>query len=199
MAKKLTSEAEGGDPKSIPNRNEEAVFLSHLNKLRQQASKAEAKKAEYDAEKAALTDLFRQAKADGFSRKELQAILDDSASSRRDLLSEEERRAKLRSWAGLPAGTQADLFAGPSAAFDELAAEGQGYTAGLRGDDSKMPDTYPAHYAPAFMRGWHAGQEKLAWALSEAGTNPERKDTGMQAQPIAPANDEGDDDQQEAA
>jgi hypothetical protein len=62
-----------------------------------------------------------------------------------------------------------------------------------------MPDTYPAHYAPAFMRGWHAGQEKLAWALSEAGTNPERKDTGMQAQPIAPANDEGDDDQQEAA
>lgn len=194
MAKKLTSEVEGGEPKSLPNRNEEAVFLSHLNKLRQQQVKAEAKKAEYDAEKSILTDLFRQAKADGFSRKELQSILDDSASSRRDLLAEEERRAQLRSWAGLPAGTQADLFENtPSAAIDELAVEGQGYTAGLRGDDSKMPDTLAPMHATAWMRGWHSGQEKLAWALSEAGTNPDKKDVGFKpsAVPLEPesAND----------
>lgn len=179
MAKKLTSEGKDGDT-SIPNRDEQAVFISHLSRLRAQQVKVEAKKAEYDVEKAALTDLFRVAKADGFSRKELQAILDDSASSRRNLMAEEERRAQLRTWAGLPAGTQADLFDNtPSAAIDELAVEGHGYTAGLRGDDSKMPEDYAPMHATAWMRGWHAGQEKLAWALSESGTNPDKKNTGI--------------------
>ena len=179
MAKKLTSEAEGGQSKSIPNRNEEAVFLSHLNKLRIQEAKKAVAKAALDVEANALTDLFRAAKADGYSRKELQAILDDGKASRRDLTAEEERRAQLRAWAGLPAGTQADLFGTPSLAQDELYAEGQGYTAGLRGDDSTLPDHIAPNHAPAFLRGYHAGQEKLVWAMSEAGINPERKDTGV--------------------
>lgn len=182
MAKALKSEAEAPDAGSapqIPNRNEEAVFLSHLNKLRIQQAKAAIKKAEYDAERNVLTDMFREAKTDGFTRKELQAILDDGASSRRDLTAEEERRAKLRTWASLPAGAQPDLFNLPSLAQDELYAEGQGYTAGLRGDDSTMPDNFPPHHAPAFLRGYHAGQEKLAWAMSEAGTNPEKVDSGL--------------------
>lgn len=182
MAKQLKKEAEAPDAGSspqIPNRNEEAVFLSHLNKLRMQSAKAAIKKAEYDAEKNVLTDMFREAKADGFTRKELQAILDDGAASRRDLTAEEERRAKLRGWAGLPAGTQPDLFDTPTLAQDELFAEGQGYTAGLRGDDSTMPDNFPPHHAPAFLRGYHAGQEKLAWAMSEAGTNPEKAESGV--------------------
>lgn len=181
MAKTLTSDMPppAGSASTIPNRNEEAVFLSHLNKLRLQQSKMLLKKAEYDAEKNCMTDIFRLAKADGFSRKELQAILDDGAASRRDLTAEEERRMQLRTWAGLPAGTQADLFASPSAAQDELFAEGQGYTAGLRGDDSAMPDNFPPHHAPAWLRGYHAGQEKLAWAFSEAGGNPEKTASGI--------------------
>lgn len=179
MAKKLTSEAEGGEPKSLPNRNEEAVFLSHLNKLRTQQAKMLLKKAEYDAEKNVMTDLFREAKVDKFSRKELQAILDDGAASRRDLTAEEERRAQLRTWAGLPAGTQADLFASPTAAQDELFAEGQGYTAGLRGDTSEMPSNFPPHHAQAWLRGHHAGREKMAWAFAEAGGNPEKADSGV--------------------
>jgi len=182
MAKTLKSEADAPDAGSapqIPNRNEEAVFLSHLNKLRIQQAKAAIKKAEYDAERNVLTDMFRDAKADGFTRKELQAILEDGASSRRDLTAEEQRRAQLREWAGLPAGTQTDLFATPSLAQDEVFAEGQGYTAGLRGDDSTMPDNFPPHHAPAFLRGYHAGQEKLAWAMSEAEHNPEKASSGL--------------------
>ncbi len=182
MAKALKSEAaapEAGSAPQIPNRNEEAVFLSHLNKLRIQSAKAAIKKAEYDAERVALTDMFRDAKADGFTRKELVSILTDGAASRRDLTAEEQRRAQLREWAGLPAGTQTDLFATPSLAQDEVFAEGQGYTAGLRGDDSTMPDNFPPHHAPAFLRGYHAGQERLAWAMSEAGQNPEKAASGL--------------------
>lgn len=182
MAKALKSEAEAPDAGSapqIPNRNEEAVFLSHLNKLRIQSAKAAIKKAEYDAERNVLTDMFRDAKTDGFTRKELVSILTDGAASRRDLTAEEQRRAQLREWAGLPAGTQTDLFATPSLAQDEVFAEGQGYTAGLRGDDSTMPDNFPPHHAPAFLRGYHAGQERLAWAMSEAGHNPEKAASGL--------------------
>lgn len=170
MAKTLTSEAEApeaGSSPQIPNRNEEAVFLSHLNKLRIQQAKAAVKKAEYDAEKNVLTDLFREAKADGFTRKELQAILDDGASSRRDLTAEEERRAQLRTWAGLPAGTQADLFALPSPARDEIEAEAEGYQRGLRGEDPAVPDHIGTNHHPAFMKGWHTAQERRAMDFAE--------------------------------
>lgn len=170
MAKTLKKEAEApeaGSAPKIPNRNEEAVFLSHLNKLRTQANRVAIKKAELDAERSVMNDMFGQAKQDGFKRKELQAILEDGAASRRDLVAEEERRAQLRSWAGLPAGTQADLFSTPTLAQDELFAEGQGYTAGLRGDDSTLPDHIAPNHGDAFLRGYHAGQEKLVWAKAE--------------------------------
>lgn len=194
MAKKLKATPDGDDAKSIPNSdNMEAVFLSHLNKLRAQQNKVAAAKTAYDAERSVMNDLFALAKADKFTRKELQAILDDGAASRRDLTAEEERRAKLRTWAGLPAGSQADLFENtPSAAIDELTVEGHGYTAGLRGDDSAMPEQYAPHHAQAWLRGYHAGQEKLAWAFAEAGGKPDHKETGIKpsAVPLEPVNDD---------
>ena len=173
---------------------EEALFLSHFSKLRSQESKVEAKKAELDAERAIMTDLFRTAKADGFSRKELQHLLDDSKSSRRDLEAEEERRVQLRTWLGMPAGTQADLFASlPEEVKDEQYYEGQGYAAGLRGDDREAPEGTPPRFIQAHLRGWHEGQEKLCWALAESGRRTEKKDTGVAAQPLAPNSDEDSD------
>jgi hypothetical protein len=160
---------------------EEALFLSHLNKLRKQAGVVAEKKAAYDAEKATMTDLFRMAKVDGFTRKELQAILDDTSAAepgaRRDLVAEEERRAKLRAWAGLPAGSQGDLFdtATPQEAKDELFYEGLGYAAGLRGDDATAPTDVPPRFVQAWLRGRMSGQEKLAWGLAEAGRVVDRK------------------------
>lgn len=174
MAKKLTSE--GADPKSIPNRDEEAVFLSHLNKLRVQDNKCAIAKAALDAERSVLNDLFAEAKKDKFTRKELRAILDDGAASRRDLTAEEERRAQLRTWAGLPAGTQADLFALPSPARDEIDAEATGYSMGLRGEDPVMPDVISPNYQQAFLKGWHTAQEKLVLAL---GATPANDDTDL--------------------
>lgn len=171
MAKALKSEAEAPDAGSspqIPNRNEEAVFLSHLNKLRTQAAKAAIKKAEYDAEKNVLTDMFREAKTDGFTRKELQAILDDGKSSVRDLVAEEERRAQLRKWAGLPAGTQPDLFGLGDGARDAVDADAEGYAMGRRGDDEVPPDWIsPAHH-PDFSAGWRRAQAEMMEKIGKA-------------------------------
>ncbi len=171
MAKKLKATPDGDDAKSIPNRDEEAVFLSHINKLRVQEAKKAVAKAALDVEAQALTDLFRIAKADGFSRKELQAILDDGKSSRRDLTAEEERRAKLRTWAGLPAGTQPDLFGLPDAARDSVDAEAQGYAMGLRGEDEVAPDWVQPAHLPDFSQGWRRAQTRLAEKFDKSAAN----------------------------
>lgn len=150
--------------------DEQALLLSHFDKLRRQEAVVAERKADYDAEKATMTDLFHVAKVDGFTRKELQALLDDSKAPRRNLVAEEERRAKLRAWLGLPIGTQGDLFANtPSEVKDEADFTGDGYAAGIRGDIGKPPAEVPARFVQPWMRGWGEGQDKLAWGLSEAG------------------------------
>lgn len=192
MAKSVTAVVDANEGKPAPAAKghnlspdeQQALLIHHFDKLRKQEAVAAEKKAEYDAEKSALTDLFRFAKADGFTRKELQALLDDSKALRRDLVAEEERRAKLRAWLGLPAGTQLDLFALPVEVQDEQHAEGQGYAVGLRGEECKTPDSMQPRHIPAFTRGWHAGQEKLAWGLAETGKIVDRR-TDIAAQPVA--------------
>ena len=181
MARKLKTASAGdvadrGEGDNLtPEQEERALLLHHFDKLRQQEAKAIAKKAEYDAERATLTDLFRVAKADGFMRKELQALLDDTASMGRNLTEEEERRAKLRAWVGLPAGTQLDLFNSPLEVQDEQHARGVGYAMGLRGDPCQMPDHLQPRFAQAFADAWGRGQEELAWGLSAAGRIIDRK------------------------
>lgn len=167
MAKRLKAAAEHPDAgaASIPNRSEEDVFLHHLDRIRAQQAKTAGAKAAYDAEKKAETALFRAAKADGFSRKELEQILEDGQATRRDLVAEEERRAKLRAWAGLPAGSQPDLFDLPSPARDEVDAEAEGYQRGLRGEDPTVPDHISPNHTQAFMKGWHQAQKRRAEAL----------------------------------
>ncbi|KQW79738.1 hypothetical protein [Brevundimonas sp. Root1279] len=170
MARQLKSEPEtpeAGSSPQIPNANEEANFLSHLNKLRTQQNRVAIKKAELDAERSVMNDMFNEAKGDGFKRKELQAILDDGKASVRDLVAEEERRAKLRRWAGLPAGAQPDLFGLGDGARDAVDADAEGYAMGRRGEDEVPPDwVSPAHH-PDFSQGWRRAQTEMAAAYAK--------------------------------
>lgn len=190
MARKKANGAASGDPPGeghnelTAEQEERALLLHHFDKLRQQEAKAAEKKVLYDAEREVLTDMFRVAKADGFTRKELQALLDDTQAIRRDLTAEEERRAKLRAWVGLPAGTQLDLFNSPLEVQDEQYAQGQGYAVGLRGEPGVAPDNLQPRFIQAFLRGWGKGQEELSWALSEAGRIVDRR-KAAKASPVA--------------
>lgn len=166
---------------------ERALLLFHFDKLRQQQNKAAEKKTLYDAEREVLTDMFRVAKADGFTRKELVSLLEDTSALRRDLTAEEERRARLRAYVGLPAGTQLDLFQSPLEVQDEQHAQGQGYAAGLRGEPGVMPENIEPRFVQAFLRGWGKGQEELSWALSEAGRIVDRRrDTNAKSVELQP-------------
>jgi hypothetical protein len=169
MAKTLTADAAppAGSSASIPNASEEANFLSHIGKLRIQDNKVAIAKAALDAERAVLNDLFGEAKRDKFSRKELRAILDDGKAIRRDLVAEEERRAKLRIWAGLPAGAQPDLFGLGDTARDAVDADAHGYAMGRRGEDEFAPDWIGPNNLPDFSGGWRRAQAEL---LAQVGT-----------------------------
>lgn len=174
MARKKEPAAEGDH--NLGADDEQVLFISHLSRLRGQMKKVEAAKAVVDAERAVMNDLYHLAKVDKFSRKELSAILADSSASRRDLQAEEERRAQLRAWAGLPVGAQGELFAAlPEEVRDDQYYEGGGYAAGLRGDERDAPDGTPPRFIQAWLRGWIAGQEKLAWGLAAAGRIVDRK------------------------
>lgn len=182
MARKASTKTNGAAPADsgeghnlTRDQEERALLIHHFDKLRQQENKALKAKEAYDAERSVLTDLFRVAKADGFSRKELQSLLDDTKSMGRDLTAEEERRAKLRAWVGLPAGTQLDLFNLPLEVQDEQHAKGVGYAMGLRGEPCQMPDHLEQRFAPSFADGWGRGQEELAWGLAAAGRVIDRK------------------------
>lgn len=169
MARKLKeTPPDAGSSPSLPNANEEANFVSHLGKLRTQENKVAIAKAALDAERSVLNDLFADAKKDKFTRKELQAILDDGKASRRDLVAEEERRAKLRTWAGLPAGTQPDLFGLGDTARDAVDADAHGYAMGRRGEDEVPPDWIAPPHHPDFSAGWKRAQAELAANFSKA-------------------------------
>lgn len=192
MAKALKSEAEApeaGSAPQIPNRNEEAVFLSHLGKLRTQANRVAIKKAELDAERSVMNDMFNEANGDGFKRKELQAILDDGKSSIRDLVAEEERRAQLRKWAGLPAGTQPDLFGLGDGARAAVDADAEGYAMGRRGDDEVPPDWIEPAHQPDFSAGWKRAQAEM---LGEIGKAPAPSAPKLVADNDAAATDDAD-------
>jgi len=171
-----------GSSASIPNASEEANFLSHLGKLRIQQNKVAIAKAAFDAEKSTMTDMFRDAKTDGFTRKELAAILDDGKSSRRDLVAEEERRAKLRTWAGLPAGTQPDLFGLGETARDAVDADAHGYAMGRRGEDEVAPDWIAPNNIPDFSGGWRRAQAEMLAAIQKPAANDGEDDTEHQQQ-----------------
>lgn len=154
-------------PDNLGGDDEQALFISHLSKLRLQQKKVAEAKLVVDAERAVLNDLFHLAKVDKFSRKELTAILGDSLATRRNLQAEEERRAKLRQWAGLPVGAQGELFDKlPEESKDEQTYEGEGYSAGLRGDERDVPEHVSPRFMQAWSRGWIAGQEKNVWAMA---------------------------------
>lgn len=173
MAKKLEKTPEAGSSPQLPNANEEANFLSHLGKLRIQQNKVAIAKAAFDAEKSTMNDLYADAKKDKFTRKELAAILDDGKASRRDLVAEEERRAKLRTWAGLPAGTQPDLFGLGEGARESADADAHGYSMGRRGEDAVPPSWIAPPHHPDFMGGWQRAQSEMAAAFAKTPANDE--------------------------
>ncbi len=146
---------------------EEAQMLSALAKIRLQKIETAKAKAVFDGEKAKETELFRLAKAAGFERGELEDMIADAGKDGHELDEAEERRTRLRGYAGLPAGharnltKEMDMDREPR---DAAWWESEGYRSAIRGAEAKAPEHCPPEFHQSFLQGWHNGSSRTAWA-----------------------------------
>jgi hypothetical protein len=167
MAKPKKS-AKGHNSLSLSGDEREALFLLHLSKCREEDKRLADAMETIKEIKAGRTKVRNLAKQEGFPLKHIDSILYREGLSRSDLELEAELHRWMDQMAGLPVGGQGDLFAGvPETAKDAMGAEGDGYAAGLRGADPFPPPSIPTNFHTDWMKGWHAAQEKLAWALAK--------------------------------
>lgn len=166
------SSGQGHNSKALSDDEKVALLNHHLTKLRTQKKVVDELVAKLAGERQTMSGLFLDAKKDGqWHRKELNELLVDGASRARDLVASEERRRWLRQAAGLPVGSQLDMFGAadtPTEAKDELAWEADGYLAGRRGDDPTPPSECDPRFHQARLKGWHDGQARNAELLGKA-------------------------------
>lgn len=162
-------DAKPGDNAAAMLRAEEAQFLSFLARIRPKLAEKAIIKTQLDEKAAEITEIFRLAKAAGFERKELQGILDDLGAKKANHPEKEARRVRFRRWVGLPVGESDELKAStPDEVKDAMWWEAEGYRAGIRADEPKPPEGCSPRMDQAWMKGYHNGQTRNAWALSEA-------------------------------
>lgn len=155
--------------KAKPTAEEHRQLLTHhMSKLRAKRGEIEELRAPLKDAQEEFTALVNEAKADlgkGYTRKYITQLLEDATSRLRNLLEEEERRARDREALGLPVfGVQADLFGEAAAkmpveARDEITWEAEGYMRGRNGLLQEVPDGTPPRFTQAVMRGYERGQK----------------------------------------
>jgi hypothetical protein len=183
------------------------LLTHHMSKLRAKRAEIEELRAPLKDAQEEFTALVNEAKADlgkGYTRKYITTLLEDATTRLRNLLEEEERRARDREALGLPVfGVQADLFATaaststPDEAKDEVFYEAEGYMRGRNGLLQVIPDGTPPRFHQAVQRGFEKGQETtqedfLAGAkLRQAQTEPDPQAApkDLQAEPGTAAAD----------
>ena len=150
----------------------EDLLLFHLNKLRKANAELEDLMEPVRTQKKHISQLRKNATDDGYPVKQIDSILKREGQATHELQEEADINFWMDQIAGLPVGGQADLFANtPAEIRDELTYEGEGYAAGLRGDDIqvRLLEVSP-RFHQNLMKGYNAGQERLIRALGRAET-----------------------------
>lgn len=167
---------------------EEAQLLSVMALMRPALAKVEEAKAVVKERQAEVDSILDRAAAQGFKKGEIRELLKDSAvkGTRKDLRETEERRVRFRRYLGLPVGeTQADLAEIPEAAKDELDWESEGYKAGVLAEEPSPPKKCPERFHQAWMKGYHNGQARNAWALGGGTGNAPKPEAAPVVEPAA--------------
>lgn len=164
-----------GDNSAAAAAAEEAQLLSVIAKIKAQRPQTAKAKAALDAERDKELEIFRLAKAAGFSRKELEGYLEDiDKEDAVEIEEAEERRTRRRELLGLPTvkrkkQAEIDFTSEPR---DANWWNGEGYRAGLRGAPAKAPEGMPPEFVQPYLDGWHTATGRTAWAQDQVGEDP---------------------------
>lgn len=120
-----------------------------------------ALKAKKDAD-AAFKNVCKTIKAEGGSIDDVKRTIElRTPEGEAKLKVQIEQMLRVARWAGLPLGTQSDLFGPDRRPVEERAFE-DGKRAGLAGKDCKTEHAPGTEAYDKWIEGWHAGQAVLA-------------------------------------
>lgn len=170
MAKKSKTAAIGDNSGASLGDEDAAVLHAYFAaKIRAQQKVVALKKAEFDAEKDKVNALFTQVRGElRINRKDFEEDLRLQEMSEDEFIAHEAARHNRLSIAGLPVGTQGELFPKGDAADDQARAYNDGKRAGVRADDPVPPSYISSVFAPDWQRGWSDGQAENMAKIGKA-------------------------------
>ncbi|MCW5697337.1 MAG: hypothetical protein KIS96_11480 [Bauldia sp.] len=140
------------DHNQLTDDQQRVIFFDHLAKVR----KAKDKIASATAE---LRNLYKFAKADSISKKDIDHALRLETADEADLIEERRRLDQIARWIGSPVGTQAELFDGTDRTPLVDRAKEAGKIVGLKGEVCSVPAQYQGAGEQAWIDGWHLGND----------------------------------------
>jgi len=179
-----------GEP--LTDDEKSALLHRHLVTIRKLQKAADVIKATYDAARTEVNNAFAACKGDlSYNRKQLTELLEALAQTEVAFRNNENARRERFNLAGLPMGSQLDMFAGDTVG-DREAARADGYRAGLRADDMDVPDNISPLFHGDWQDGWRDGQaENLRKFEIANGVDEARKPKPVELEPAEDDRDDG--------
>ena len=140
---------------STLNDDEKRALTLHHKRL-YEAADALVEKAK--ADRTAVSDLAKSDLGKGALADIKDMIIADSEKKMKSLV---ERTMRLARWAGMPIGTQPQLFERVANPFED------GKTAGMQGDKCEPPQNLAMDAGQHWIQGWHDGQTVLMGAFKK--------------------------------
>jgi hypothetical protein len=155
MAKKKGNGAPGpGHNSTLTDEERRALTLHHAKAY--EAADALVEKAKKD--RAAVVDLAKADLGKGAKADILDMLTANTPAKMKAVL---DRAMRLARWAGLPVGTQAQMFEPQPDSFED------GKTAGMSGVTCEPPLSLAQDKFQMWIAGWHEGQTILARAFAK--------------------------------
>lgn len=144
-----------------------ATFFDHLGKVRKARERVASAAGD-------LRNLYKQARGDGISKKDIDHALRLEDGDEADLIEERRRLDQIARWIGSPVGTQGELFGGTDRTPLVDRANEAGKIAAMKDEPCNVPAAWAGAGEQAWIAGWHAGNEarqEMIRARTEAELN----------------------------
>ncbi len=159
-----------GDNSAYREEEERVQLISFIAKATQTASGVEAARVPFDAAKKAHNQVFALAKAanPSFTRKYLEKKMEQMNQAPAENARQAVMEARHDRWLGIITPEQMKLHTEnntPQESKDELDWQARGYSQGLRGLGSNLPDGIPPRMDQPFLKGHSTGYSEYVETL----------------------------------
>ena len=152
--------ADTGHNSEMTEEHRRALFFHHLGRVKRQKTVVATASAD-------LRNIYKVAKAEGYSKKDIDYATSIEATDDEVLINERRQQAMIARWMQAPLGLQGDLLDAVDMSPAADRARETGKIAGMKGETCIAPySDGGSEQAQAWIAGWHEGQETLMAALS---------------------------------